>query len=288
MFRFVAVVSLLIGGLACSGSTPSTTPVSELAAPASDSSTTTPPPAPTVATSSAAESATTTAASVPATLLGTTTTAPADPSDDATAIHPTIAFDSFTFNSRIVLGDGEDELSVATNGTYFAPNYRCEISLELGGLAVVQTVAVIDGVAYFDDGFSDIRETTIDDPDILQSNPLCPGTSEYWRDLSPFGSTDDLTAFVGEPSTVGGRAATEYDLSSVGAFGSILEGFPFEAIESFRIVVDEASSAVVLLELIGTATDQSTAQGLPAGDGGTFAVILSLDDINTAEPVQLP
>jgi hypothetical protein len=151
---------------------------------------------------------------------------------------------------------------------------------------VVSELVVIAGDAWVGtgDGF---RATSAGDPEVMDILGGCPGSPAFWRDFE----SGELTVLPGEPGTVNGVAARQYQLGeameTLGSFGFLPSELAGMTIRAFDIWLAEDGGWPVRL-IVDVSVDApalDSQPGFPLAEGGQgLDMKMQLDITNANSP----
>jgi hypothetical protein len=226
------------------GSSPTATPIG------SPGQSATPTPNAATATAQAGYTATPTPNAATATAQAGYTATPTPSGTVSTAVAPTDVLTSFRYSMQVPTQADGMTFTVSSSGDFEAPNVSCAVTLSFFGQQVETQVVVIPPDAWINMG-EGWTATTADDPSVLNSLDLCPGSSRFWQGFLPLdvGSIEQhLDPSKGVPAV---RVSLKGVVGSLPFFGPIP---PEATVNTFDIWVAQSGGWLVALEFDATET----------------------------------
>ena len=225
---------------------------------------------------------TTTTAPTTTTTIATTTTTEGPQEFETVPGTPPDALTSFETTALIVFDFGEMSFDTMVEGVFTEAAYRCDMTLTMTGLTLVQTVVGTPDTVWIDagTGFQEYEPTSVEAEDI---GAICPASPGFWTDFST------IPAAEGEVEDKNGIPSQRLDATALmSAFGGLgmedVEGVEFE--RALVWVADPGGwvSAIDMVMVLDAAA-ASEMMGLPVDEtDGTSRIEFDIQILNPDDP----
>jgi hypothetical protein len=225
---------------------------------------------------------TTTAAPTTTTTLATTTTTEGPQAFETIPGTAPDVLTSYETTALIVFDFGEMSFDTMVEGVFTQSAYRCDMTLTMTGLTLVQTVVGTPDTVWIDagTGFQEYETTSVEAEDI---GALCPASPGFWTDFST------IPAAEGEAEEKNGIPSQRLDATALmSTFGGLgvedVEGVGFE--RAIVWVADPGGwvSAIDMVMVLDAAAGAEM-MGLPVDEaGGTSRIEFDIQILNPDDP----
>jgi hypothetical protein len=199
------------------------------------------------------------------------------------------ALTSFETTALIVFDFGDVSFDTMVEGVFTDSAYRCEITLAMTGLTLLQSIVGTPDTVWIDSGsgFQTFDTASLEAEDI---GALCPASPGFWEDFSTIPAAD------GEPEEINGIPSQRLDATALmAAFGGLgvedVEGVDFERA---IIWVADPGGWVSAIDMVMNLDAAAAAEmmGAPVDEtGGTSRIEFDIQILNPDDPnltVELP